>query len=196
MVYNPAIPQPADLISNSQPQILANFTAIDTGVTGTGIGFTVNHITMADPSYPGMHDLIEMPLVQSADPTSTGANFSAIYSKTGSTNAEPFFLNNASALGSVLWYGGTGNGGVTATISGNGWLNLPNGLKFRWGSFVAGTSGTGVSFSSAFTTCFSLSLTANTNNARSSSFTNLTASGFTGWAQNNGTTLYYIAVGN
>lgn len=199
MVYNNAIPQSTDLISNSQSQILANFSAIDNGTTGTsGSGFSRNHISMSDTDYPGRHYLIELPETQSGDPSLPATASSAIYTKTISTYGQPFFYNSNLAAGQVIWYGGTGTGYIAATgVASNGYVNLPNGLQFRWGTTVAGTGGTSVTFASAFSTnCFAVTLTPAGTTSRGAAYGNKTTTGFTAYAENSSTTMSYWAVGN
>lgn len=81
MSYNAAIPQPGDLISNSQPQILANFAVIDSSV----YGFAREHVALTDTSLGGLHKLATMPNTASVAPATGYGSYYA--SKTGTTGA-------------------------------------------------------------------------------------------------------------
>lgn len=82
MVYNRNIPQSTDLISISQGQILGNFQTIDSGTTGTGVGFSREHITMTDATNGGLHSKATMPDTASVSPPTSYGTYYA--SKTGS----------------------------------------------------------------------------------------------------------------
>ena len=90
MSYNNAIPQPTNLISNSQAQILGNFAAIDSGSTGTGAGFSRNHVTMTDATNGGLHYRVDYYQAESS-PALSGF-VASMYPKTV-TNIEAFFKN-------------------------------------------------------------------------------------------------------
>lgn len=204
MAYNNAIPQPTNLISNSQAQLLANFAFIDNGVTGSsGSGFSVDHISFSDADYPGMHYLVELPEVQTSDPTLPATASAAFYTKAVSTFGEPFFFNSNQSVGQVMWYGGTGTGAVSSSIATNGYLNLPNGLQFRWGQATLGSSNTAtqVTYASAFTTgVYSIQVTSLANSASTTSVVDNTNSrtttSFYARATNSSVTIYYFAVGH
>lgn len=66
MSYTKNIPQPTDQINNSQPQILANFQAIDTVVS-------VNHVDFDDPTGDqGKHKFVEFPAENYTAPVVAG----------------------------------------------------------------------------------------------------------------------------
>lgn len=116
MAYNNAIPQATDRISQSQPQILANFQAISTLIN-------VNHENF-DIASQGKHKFLQMP-EQAGDPA-TIANEVALYSKQGTINnvAELFFKRESN--GTVINF----------TESGQdikGWARLPSGILIKWG---------------------------------------------------------------
>lgn len=204
MAYNSAIPQPTNLISNSQAQILANFAFIDNGVTGSsGSGFSVDHISFSDTNYPGMHYLVELPEVQTADPALPATASAALYTKAVSTFGEPFFFNSNQSVGQVMWYGGTGTGAISSSVATNGYLNLPNGLQLRWGQATLGATNvaTQVTYVSAFTTgVFSIQVSSLANSSTSTCVVDNTNSRTTTsfYARGNAGSLaiYYFAVGH
>lgn len=131
MAYNSNIPLPTDLISQSQPQLLANFQAINTLLD-------VNHYTFNSAgATDGKHKYVSMP-EQLADPA-TAVNELAIYSKEGaiSTVAELFLRreNNGTA------YAFTESGQNVI-----GWTRLPSGILIKWGNDNAGDGSTTQNF--------------------------------------------------
>jgi hypothetical protein len=228
MTYNNNIPKPTDLISTSQGQILGNFQAIDSATTGptttttagygSGSGFSVDHFSMntGTAGWVGMHFMVDFPVVQTTDPTALAGNnnYSAIYTKTGTTYAEPYFLNVSSASGKVMWYGGTGVGGVTylqntsGTVKStqlSGYINYPNGMQERWGRFIFSSASGSVTFVSAFTnSCRSLQITPYMGSATVSEAsvaivaanTEPTSTGFSYFATTGSGAFYYHAIGN
>lgn len=125
--YNPNIPQGTDNLSTSQGQILNNFGKLDSI-------FDTNHYkySYSTTAYQGKHRKVDFPeTTTSGSPTGTA---SVIYPKDVSGVSSPYFENAVG--GSVLWRGGSTNGLATiSTGSGvsNGYLLLPNGIKFIWG---------------------------------------------------------------
>lgn len=98
MSYNPNIPQPTDIISESQNDLLMNFMKIASS-------FAANHQPLVGSPSDGKHTNIQMP-EQSADPT-TPANEGALYAKEdanmqtglfwrGEDNATPIQLTGSS----------------------------------------------------------------------------------------------------
>ena len=148
--YNPSIPQGTDNLSNSQVQMLNNFTELNTIFDADH--YTWNNITSANR---GLHRQVTLPAVLGADPTPAGAA-SSIYSKTFSAATTLFFANSAG--NGALWYGGTGPGKVTSTTAGNdsvGTMTLGNGIIFKWGVFNVSTASTPYLFVTPFpTACF------------------------------------------
>lgn len=129
MAYNANIPQPGDVKSQSQPQLLGNFQAINTA-------FTVNHVAF-DLADQGKHKFITMP-VQGAAPA-FGAGENGFYN-----------LNNATTTKNELYVQHQWNAGAVATAftaskmsntaaAGcvNGWAYLPCGLLVKWGQTAA-----------------------------------------------------------
>jgi hypothetical protein len=201
MAYIRSIPQPGDLISVSQGQILGNFQAIDSGTTQNGFGFSRNHVTMTDATNGGLHNRIDFYQNISA-PTPSGY-VGALYPANISSASELQYTNAGGSTqitsGSLpIWKGGsTSTGIITATNSGNGALNLPNGIQFRWGSATVNTSGTPVTYSSAFSnSTYSVQLTPQSTVERGAAVNSLSSTGFTAYSENNGNVMYYFAVGH
>ena len=159
MVYNPNIPQATDLISNSQVQILNNFSSIDS----TLLGFARNHYSLTDATNGGLHKLVVFPN-SPTPPVLTGTE-SAIYPKTVSGDQQLFFANAAGEVqmtvdSDAFWKGGSGDGVVTANAVQNGFMNLPNGVQFRWGYASGLGDSSVVSFTPAFSNnCLSIQVT-------------------------------------
>ena len=133
--YDPDIPQPGDNLSDSQGEMLNNFTQLNNIFDSDH--FTWNNSTVANR---GLHRQITFPAVLSADPTPTGAK-SVIYSKAISGVSTAFFANSAGA--SAIWAGGSGPGIVSLTHGGNdtnGLLTLGNGLILQWAKASVATN--------------------------------------------------------
>lgn len=194
MAYTNNIPQPNDQLSTSQPQILANFAAIDSGTTGTGTGFSRNHVTLTNGTDGGLHYRVDFEAALSA-PTITGFVSSA-YPKTvvvttpSSSNVELFYKNTGSDIQLT-------SSALTAS-SGEGFIG--GGLQIR-SAFVGwpGQSGT-ISFSSRFpTACLSV-VVSNANSGNNAATINVitnSATGFQVFSPNvsGGANFSYVATG-
>jgi hypothetical protein len=150
MAYNNSIPQPGDRLKDSQPQVLANFAAIQALID-------VNHSIFGDAE-EGKHKWITLP-VQPAAPALAGDNgfYNKLYAATAKN--ETYIHGQKSA--------GTTDIPFTASILSNsvqisdstGWTYLPSGILLRWEN-VSGFNGTttvtlGGGFP-AFTTIYSV----------------------------------------
>jgi hypothetical protein len=188
MSYNRNIPLSTDLISNSQPSILGNFQAIDSGTTGTGIGFARNHVTMTDATNGGLHNRIDFYQALTS-PTITGFVASE-YPKTV-TNIELFYKNTTQDMQIT-------NSLLTAS-SGQGML--PGGLQIRTGivsGMSANNSAQTITYGLAFPTATIVVMTT----ARGSDYTHpVQTSGtnksfFLATCNNGGTVNFnYVAIG-
>lgn len=211
MTYNATIPQSTDLISSSQPQILENFTQLNTQ-------FSVDHTALTAVSNNGDHIQLTFPSAQTTK-TATGT-ISYVYPKSDGTNVELYqsTYNIASAAsletkitssGLPIWKGGTvgGSGVVTSSVTSGGYLNLPNGLQFRWGTGTVTSSGSAAAFTflarsgAAFSTaCFNVQITAQASSNSINAIVDLTtiptASGFSARGTNSPTQFYFFAIGN
>lgn len=211
MSYNNAIPQSTDTISNSQAEILENFDQLNTQ-------FSVDHTALTASSNNGNHSQITFPVAQTTK-TATGT-ISYIYPKSDGTNVElyqsTYNSTSASSLetqitsaGLPIWKGGTvgDTGVITSSVSSGGYLDLPNGLQFRWGTGTVSSSSAeqefvflticGASFSN---NCYNVQVTArgasNSIYALVSNTTSPTNLSFYARAANSSTAFYFFAVGN
>lgn len=193
MAYNRSIPQSTDLISNSQSQILGNFQAIDSGTTGTGAGFSRNHITLTDATNGGLHNRVDY--YQSVtDPMITGF-VSSLYAKTV-VDAELFYRN----LGGIVQLTN-----LAVTSSGNNYgFQTPWGITLNWGRVSnvgsgGSTSATLLTYQVPFTSTFGSIATTGLNSDGSNgnvtvSLTGTPLSTINLYSQNNNT-VFYFAIG-
>jgi len=87
MAYNPLIPQPTDIISQSQPQILENFTQLNTQ-------FGIDHVAWnVGGATAGHHKAVH--LLNVADPV-TGGTEGGAYTKVKGTQSELFYRYQSS----------------------------------------------------------------------------------------------------
>lgn len=136
MAYTSNIPQPTDLLSQSQPQILGNFQAIQTA-------FDIDHVSF-NASGEGKHKKISLP-VQSPAPTFSAGDV-GLYSFLSPVTAQnELYVNKLNqvtvtqipATASIL--------SVTSapTNGASGWTYLPSGILVKWGTAtVTSTLGT------------------------------------------------------
>jgi hypothetical protein len=136
--YNPNIPQATDNLSTSQGQILNNFGQLDTI-------FDIDHYKFDDNNTAarGMHRQIDFPATRS-DPTLAGTA-GMVYTKNISSVAELFFANSSATAS--IWRGGSGSGTVT---SGPNIIQFPNGLIIQWAFAASVSSGSTITFPTAF----------------------------------------------
>lgn len=149
MAYTNAQPQGTQLVSAGQGTILANFVAIDSGTTGTGIGFARNHVTMTDGTNGGLHHRVDY--YQAVSSPAISGFISSLYPKTV-THAELFYKNGTADMQ-------ISNSLLTAS-SGQGML--PGGLLIKCG---IGNGSTNVVYTNPFTNaCLVVNITAYANN--------------------------------
>ncbi len=152
MAYTATIPQPTDTPAVSQPQLLANFQAINTLVN-------VNHVAFDDPDQ-GKHKWVSMP--DQAVAPATSATEIATYGITSAETAQTELAFRRPSSGTEILM--TERDGTTS-----GWSMLPSGLLIKWST--SGVNGAGNvdanSFGKAFTTLYAvfLSDTSTTVNA-------------------------------
>ncbi len=180
-VYNAAIPQSTDLISNSQPQILANFSQLNTQYLADHDGFNTG-----SGNGSGMHDQVTFLANQSAPSLTRNsvAGVSGLYVNTDGTNSQLFFQN---AAGSFRMTGGD----IAATA---GYTYLPGGLIMQWVKRSANGAFTWpLTFPNA---CFGATM--GYNNAVSTFSPNLTPISASGATLNNsgGAIVFIMALGN
>ncbi len=190
MTYNPAIPQPNDLLSDSQGDILQNFSSANTS-------FGINHYAFDNATVNnGKHKFVGMPVLAAAPTTAAGEG--ALYFKTAGAGSALFMVRDNNA-GTEVQLTSSSVGNVQAAA--NGWTWLPGGLLLQWGSFNPNLS-TAVAFPVAFTTVpYSVVLTvsaSNSNSFRASVNTgSLTVNGFVfiGTIDPASNPIYYMAIG-
>lgn len=129
MTFNPNIPQPNDLISDSQAQLQTNFSQSNSI-------FNFDHVTFDDATSinRGKHRHSTY-IEQLVDPT-TLANEMAVYSKDVGGLSRLFYRNESN--GSVIPLTG-----FDPTSGGNGRVFLPGGIIMMWGQFSPVTNAGG-----------------------------------------------------
>jgi hypothetical protein len=137
MTYNPAIPQPGDFISQSQGQILTNFSQLDTV-------FAQDHIELDDSTAAdrGKHKQVTLKEL-SAGPATTSTEI-ALYTKDVSGTTRLFYRVPSSGTEVQM------TGAFTAAQNGHCLLSM--GIKIVWGrdTIASGTGTKAVTFVSAF----------------------------------------------
>jgi len=144
--YIANIPQPADLLSISQPQILGNFTAINSWVGVNHVGFNV--------SDAGKHNFVEL-VSQSGTPSSLAGEaliYNANFPQT--STAEIWFLMpqtgfNYPVSNCIL------STNANPGLGSNGWQYGSGGTLEKWGRTTLG-SGTNTINMGAFGPAFSV----------------------------------------
>jgi len=154
MAYNGLIPQATDLISASQPQILANFTAIETFVT-------VNHVGFASADQ-GKHKFVTFP-VQAVTPATVAGDV-ALFSKASALTGknELFFQDGSGNPLNIVPF-------TASDPAVTGWAYLPSGILMKWGT-LAGNGSSVFAFPVAanipvFTAVYSCQVTTSFNSA-------------------------------
>jgi hypothetical protein len=132
MAYTSNIPQATDRPNNSQSQILANFTAINTVNS-------VNHVVFNDADQ-GKHKFVTMP-EQAADPT-TAVNEVAIFSQESALTSVAELAIRKENNGDVVEF-------TSAGKADPGWAILPSGILIKWGSGTASGVAQDVNYNSA-----------------------------------------------
>jgi len=195
MAYNRDIPAAKELISNSQSAIQGNFQTIDSGMTGTGVGFSRNHVTMTDATNGGLHNTVDY-YAPVSDPTVGSAPVASLYVK--ASPAQLFFRNTSGILQL------TNLPIVTATPGATGYgIVTPWGIKINWGQIanIGKTTGAATVFQVPFTVQPSLQLTVENAgmdaDGSSTSVNALSTTGFTARCSvTPGThTLFFFAIG-
>ncbi len=126
MPYNQNIPQAPDKLRISQPELLSNFQAINSG-------FNLNHIdfNLADA---GKHKLLTMPR-QTFPQVVAGTDLLLYVGLNPDTTLSELYLKRSTDPGN-----GTALSAGASDLASYGWATLPSGAKVKWGSFaVAGT---------------------------------------------------------
>ena len=143
MTYNAGIPQPTDLISNSQAQILANFAQINSQFGGTTPTTGGDHdgFNNGSGNGTGMHNQVTFKANVSAPSLTRNsvAGVAGLYSN---------LVNLGSASGAGLFFqNATQNIQMTGPFSAaaEGYTTLPGGIILQWKNIsIATTTGTWV----------------------------------------------------
>lgn len=185
MAYKSNIPQPTQQISQSQSDILNNFTEINTFVNVDHVGFGA-----ADA---GKHAKTTFP--QSVAPAAVGASEVGVYCADLNGNPELFINKTASQIP------------FTAALKATpGWTILPSGIIMKWGSaFVAHGASAPINFAvdpsgnATFTVAPTVMLSElfpGGGTEHPIMLSAVTATSVTVYnISNNGTTVYYLAIG-
>ncbi len=182
MVWNPALPAYTSKLALSPGYIQSNWNAIDNGATGTGTGFTRNHVTMADPTNGGLHYRCDF-YQAVVSPALTGV--SSCYPRTV-TNVELFYKNAVQDMQVT-------NSLLTASL-GEGML--PGGLQIRSGTGTATSIGQLNTFSKSFpVACIAVVAQQKTSSANPIFITTSSAADFTALKAGGSASFYYIAIG-
>ncbi len=121
MAYLNNIPQPADRLKDSQPEILENFSQIYNLIG-------VNHANF-NTANAGKHNIVTMP-VQGADPA-TNATEMAVYTRTSALTGAPELAIRRASNGSITEM-------TAGLLAANGWCYLPSGILMKWGNAAPG----------------------------------------------------------
>lgn len=128
MTYNPAIPQPNDILSQSQAQIQTNFAQADTI-------FDVNHITFDNASVASRGKHRRVDLIRVAAPGSIAAE-AVVYQKLASGSSNLFMQRDGVAAEIQL----TGPTPV-AGANGEGFMaGATTPILYKWGQFTTGSN--------------------------------------------------------
>lgn len=193
MTYNPAIPQATDLISQSQSQILTNFSQADTA-------FAIDHTAFSVLADQGKHKKSTY-YEQAVDPT-TLINEVALYSK-DLAGATTLYLRQESNGNVVQMTAGNQNaksGANTAKSSNNGETFWPGGFLAKFGqSNEAATSRTIIFTTDAnldnFNNIFSVFLYP-LGSGQTVSLISLANTNFVLSTPSAGVTIFWLAIGN
>jgi len=180
MTYNPDIPTAASLISQSQSQILANFTALNAV-------FQINHTAFNAATNRGKHTYVTM--LEQATPAVV-AGEGALWAE---NNAGITRLNFKTDLAVDLPLTG-----LTVTTAGTNYGYItPWGQRINWGRFTCNTADTVLTYAVAFTApAQSIQLTAVSDNGARNAVVRVSANATaTCRATNNALVVYYYAIG-
>jgi len=208
MTYNPSIPQPTDFISDSQPQILNNFTALNSV-------FSRNHVAFDVATNSGNHKFVELRNTAAipAPIPALNAGEGTIYTKMISSVSQLFYTDDASGneyqltrdipASFSLFGTNTNNYNASGANFTGGWSYLPGGLLIQYGNASNQVNGDTIPFPVAFTTgAFSISVTGHYNSSsrgfwwvKTQTTTNFTVTAIDNGGTSISTTLYWFAIG-
>lgn len=132
MVYQPNIPQPTDLLSTSQSDILNNFSALQTLID-------VNHVDF-NSADQGKHKWVTFPSQGATPPAGSGfaptelGLYNAVYALTAHQELYVNKTNQATVVQVPSTASILSSNSAPAQNS-FGWTLLPSGIVLRWGNF-------------------------------------------------------------
>ena len=138
--YNPNIPQPTDLLSNSQPQLLVNFQSLQAWID-------VNHVDYADNlGNAGKHLYVTMPNTASygASPYPFNATDVGFYNNTGLADPNTLWFHPAGSNTNVNDFPLGDNAISAAPGTVRGCAYLTNSGLFFWNQGTTNLGGTTV----------------------------------------------------
>ena len=186
--FNPNIPQPANLLSNSQGQLLSNNAALDAS-------FAVDHTLFSATANNGMHNKVTIFQSLTSVPTLTSPS-SLIYSLTTGTGATAITNLFYSCLQNNVqqYIQLTGQQSITS----RGYATLTGGLIIQWGTDTAVSNVVTVNFPLTFPHAAFVALATPQDNSTSRGIADgsLITTGFIAQTENSTTTIYWIALGN
>lgn len=147
-IYTANIPQPGDIPSQSQGQILQNFQSLQNALDK-------NHVTLSDTTNRGLHKFLQMP-EQGADPA-TAVNEGGLYCKDiGGFTRLVFRQENS---GTVIQMSG-----IDPLAATNGYTFLPGGILMQWGTSAVVAGFQNILYNIPFpNACFNVSITSQRN---------------------------------
>lgn len=128
MAYISNIPQPTDLFSQSQPQILGNFGAIKTLID-------VNHVDFADATNQGKHNFVSF-YPQTVAPTLNNTTDVIAYGLVSPiTSQNELYISKVNQVTVTLIPSTASILSVLSAPATNsqGWSYLPSGILIKWG---------------------------------------------------------------
>jgi hypothetical protein len=181
MAYNNAIPQPADRLKDSQPQILENFSQIYNLIG-------VNHANF-NTANAGKHNLVTMP-VQAANPATTATEM-ALYTRTSALTGAPELAIRRASSGTITEM-------TAGLLAATGWCYLPSGILMKWGNTATGAFPVNLNaVGPAYATLYNVQLTTRGGGAASYAMVLSTTTAASLTVATNGaiTTIYWVTLG-
>lgn len=123
VLYNPNIPQPTDRLTNSQGDILTNFSELNTI-------FGINHIPFSVTPNSGRHTMCEL-LEVGATPGGAPVNEVTLYCGDVGGSRELFFTRDNSSATPIRL-----TGPAVPSAASNGYTFLSGGLLIQWGQLT------------------------------------------------------------
>lgn len=174
-VYNGNIPQPNDRPSDSQSDLLNNFSALKVFVDR-------NHVAIVDPTTntsEGKHKFLQIP--EQSGPPTTAVNEGGLYVKEQSSRATLFYRQESDGTEIQLT-------NLDPSLGTNGYTFLPGGLILQWGQANISTNPTAVTFPTVFTAVYQVTaVLSNTSAALANRRYNISSqsnTGFSFWTEN------------